>query len=105
MQGIVVEVIFSVGQILVALIINKIGKFPITCELTRTLFFAIVKIIQHFVLEIVFIFIVCGFGGILAMLTDIPIVQVYAFTALMSCGLGMNVVNSVAVELFPTSLR
>lgn len=54
---------------------------------------------------LVFVNIVSGLGGVVAMLTDIPIVQVYGYTALVSCALALNVVNAVAIELFPTSMR
>lgn len=39
------------------------------------------------------------------MVTDLPLVQVYGFNALMISGLAVNVLNSVAVELYPTALR
>lgn len=31
-QGVLVEVLCLVGQVIIALLINKIGRFPITCE-------------------------------------------------------------------------
>lgn len=31
-QGLILEIIFASGQILIALLINKIGKFPIVCK-------------------------------------------------------------------------
>lgn len=89
---------------MIALIINKVGRFSIIGKCEKCLD----KHLNQYIYTgsfLVVTFLVCGFGGILCMITDIPIVQVYAFTTLVSCGLGMNVVNSVAVELFPTSLR
>lgn len=32
-QGIVVEIIFAVGQIVIAFIIKRIGNFPIICKI------------------------------------------------------------------------
>lgn len=39
------------------------------------------------------------------MITDIPIIQVYSFTALMSSGIPISVINAATVELYPTALR
>lgn len=63
------------------------------------------SVILNFVFTIVVTYFVCGLGGVVCMLTDIRTVQVYGLTVLVSSGLAMNVVQSQAVELFPTSLR
>lgn len=55
--------------------------------------------------EIVFIMVVTGLSGVLCMITDIPIIQVYSFTALMSSGIPISVINAATVELYPTALR
>ncbi|XP_055309491.1 synaptic vesicle glycoprotein 2B-like isoform X2 [Sitodiplosis mosellana] len=82
-QGIVLEFLFALGFAVIGLIINKVGKFPI----------------------LFVILIVSGSGGILCMNTDIPVVQIYSFIALMCAGIAVNIVNSATVELYPTALR
>ncbi|XP_055326017.1 synaptic vesicle glycoprotein 2B-like isoform X1 [Sitodiplosis mosellana] len=82
-QGIVLEVLFAVGFMVIGLIINKVGKFPI----------------------LFFILIVSGSSGIACMLTNIPVVQVYLLITLMCSGIAVNIVNSATVELYPTALR
>lgn len=49
--------------------------------------------------------VVTGLSGFVCMLTDIPIIQVYSFTALMSCGIPISIINAATVELYPTALR
>lgn len=56
-------------------------------------------------LQTVTVLSICGFGGIVCMLTDVPLVQIYGFNILMISGLAVHVLNSVAVELYPTALR
>lgn len=53
----------------------------------------------------VFIFGVSGFGGILCMFIDVPMIQIYLFIILMGSGLSVNVINAATVELYPTAVR
>lgn len=46
-----------------------------------------------------------GICGILCMLTNIPILQVSAFTTLMLCGVGPIVINTAIVEIYPPPVR
>ncbi|XP_055325180.1 synaptic vesicle glycoprotein 2B-like [Sitodiplosis mosellana] len=82
-NGIVLEIAFGLGHILVGLLINKVGKFPI----------------------IFFILCTTGLSGIGCMLTDIPALQISLFLSLLSSGVAANVVSSATVELYPTTLR
>lgn len=111
-QGVIIEIIFAVGQIVIAALISVVGKFPIVCKChkwNQNIFFLLnqKKISKIFTISshAVFILITCGSGGFLCMLIDIPIVQIYAMSVLMSSGLALNVVNSVAVESYPTAFR
>ncbi|XP_031629334.1 synaptic vesicle glycoprotein 2B-like isoform X2 [Contarinia nasturtii] len=82
-NGLTLEILFAVGFAVIGLIIHKVGKFPILFTIS----------------------IVCGSCGIVCMLTDIPVIQIYSFIILLCAGWGMNVVNSATVEIYPTSLR
>lgn len=46
-----------------------------------------------------------GIGGISAMLTEIPIIQIGSFIALMCGGIAGNVISAAIVEIYPTSCR
>lgn len=112
-QGLIMEGVGAVSQVIFALLINKIGKFPITCEfedpyliyLHHQIDALIIFFNDNFRSQTVFILTVSGFGGIVTQLTDLPLAQVYGFNALMLSALAVNVFNSVAVELYPTTLR
>ncbi|XP_031626823.1 synaptic vesicle glycoprotein 2B-like [Contarinia nasturtii] len=82
-NGIVLEIAFGLGHVMVSLLINRLGKFPI----------------------IFFILTSTGLSGIGCMWTDIPAIQISLFLSLLSCGVAANVVSSAAVELYPTTLR
>ncbi|XP_031629386.1 synaptic vesicle glycoprotein 2B-like [Contarinia nasturtii] len=82
-QGILLEFLYASAFAVISLIINKVGKFKILL----------------LILE------VSGLCGIACMLTDIPLVQIYSFIGLMCSGIGVNIVNSATVEIYPTNLR
>lgn len=46
-----------------------------------------------------------GAGGIICMLTSIPIVQISSFIALMCCAMAVNIINAATVDIYPTALR
>lgn len=110
-NGIVLEIAFGLGHVLVGLLINKVGKFPIICKSIYNLFIYLrqrlrrVNIFCDFFFESVFILFVCGLSGIGCMLTDVPALQIYFFISLLTSGVATNVVSSATVELYPTSLR
>ncbi|XP_031629336.1 synaptic vesicle 2-related protein-like isoform X4 [Contarinia nasturtii] len=82
-QGIILEFLYAAAFAVIGIVINKVGKFPI----------------------LLFITFVSGMGGIFCMLTNIHVVQVYSFIALMCAGIAVNVVNASTVEIYPTALR
>lgn len=47
----------------------------------------------------------CGTAGIATVSTDIPMLAIYFYLALLSCGLAINVLGSSTVGLYPTRLR
>lgn len=105
MNGVLMELIFAFGSVLISLLINRIGKFPIICK-----YYLLLSKINSFAnilfsLEIVFICVSTGLGGIGCMLTDIPILEIIFFLILLSCGLAANVISTVTVDLYPTALR
>lgn len=108
-QGLILESCYTVGFIVIGLLINRIGKFPILCmflhfagplSLIWELFS--MNLFQFFT---VFILVVSGSGGILCILSDIPLVQIGSFIALMCCAIAGNIVNAATVDIYPTSLR
>ncbi|XP_031625525.1 synaptic vesicle glycoprotein 2B-like [Contarinia nasturtii] len=82
-QGIILEIIFAFGQVMVGLLINRVGKFPL----------------------LFFILVVSGLGGIGCMLTDISYLQRYLFIVHFTCGVAGSIINAAIVEIYPTSLR
>ncbi|XP_055842579.1 uncharacterized protein LOC129909530 [Episyrphus balteatus] len=51
------------------------------------------------------ILMICGVGGIFSATVTIPIVAVYSLQVFLVCGLGVTVLNSITVDIFPTHLR
>lgn len=98
---------------MISFLINKTGKFPILCKHLILKFHINLldflwnshEILLFLSLCIVFILVVSGAGGILCMLSNIPLVQIYSFIGLMCCGMAVNVVNAATVELYPTASR
>lgn len=99
---------YALGFAVIGLLINRVGKFPILCKWDIYLILELcnrIILFLNFFYKTVFVLVVSGLGGIACMLTDIPIVQIYGFIALMCSGMGVNIVNSATVELYPTALR
>lgn len=82
-QELILEGIYAVGFMIIGLLINVVGKFPILFSLLS----------------------VCGAGGIACMFLQMPLLQISSFIAFMSCGMAVNIVNAATVDLYPTSSR
>uniref|UniRef100_A0A182P3F5 Major facilitator superfamily (MFS) profile domain-containing protein n=1 Tax=Anopheles epiroticus TaxID=199890 RepID=A0A182P3F5_9DIPT len=79
----VLETIYALGFAIIGLIINAVGKLPI----------------------LVFIFGFCGICGILIVFIDLPLLAIWFYVILLTCGFCISVVNACTVDLFPTNLR
>uniref|UniRef100_A0A182W4A7 Major facilitator superfamily (MFS) profile domain-containing protein n=1 Tax=Anopheles minimus TaxID=112268 RepID=A0A182W4A7_9DIPT len=79
----VLEAIYAIGFAVIGLIINAVGRLPI----------------------LLFVFTLCGTCGILIVYIDLPLLAIWFYMILLSCGFSVNVVNACAVDLFPTNLR
>uniref|UniRef100_A0A182VKS7 Major facilitator superfamily (MFS) profile domain-containing protein n=2 Tax=Anopheles merus TaxID=30066 RepID=A0A182VKS7_ANOME len=79
----VLETIYALGFAVIGLIINAVGKLPI----------------------LVFIFGFCGISGILIVFIDLPLLAIWFYVILLTCGFCISVVNACTVDLFPTNLR
>ncbi|GAB0098019.1 hypothetical protein DMENIID0001_137090 [Sergentomyia squamirostris] len=82
-HSIVLEVLYTVGFVLIWVTINKVGKLPI-------LMFSLMG---------------SGICGIAIVFTTIPTLSTYLYVILLLCVLPLNVVNAVTIDLFPTHLR
>lgn len=54
---------------------------------------------------LVVIFTISGLGGVMLVITQIPILQITFFVIFMCSGIAGYIVSAVAVDLYPTSLR
>ncbi|XP_058465632.1 synaptic vesicle glycoprotein 2B-like isoform X2 [Malaya genurostris] len=79
----ILELMYALGFAVIGLIINAVGKLPI----------------------LVFVFFCCGLCGVLITFIDVPLLAVWLYVILLTCGYCINVVNAVTVDLFPTNLR
>uniref|UniRef100_A0A182NCP9 Major facilitator superfamily (MFS) profile domain-containing protein n=1 Tax=Anopheles dirus TaxID=7168 RepID=A0A182NCP9_9DIPT len=79
----ILETIYALGFAVIGLIINAVGKLPI----------------------LVFIFGFCGVCGILLVFIDLPLLAIWFYVILLTCGFCISVVNACTVDLFPTNLR
>ncbi|XP_050076074.1 synaptic vesicle glycoprotein 2B-like [Anopheles maculipalpis] len=79
----VLEAIYALGFAVIGLIINAVGRLPI----------------------LVFIFTLCGTCGVLIVFIDLPLLAIWFYLILLTCGFCISVVNACAVDLFPTNLR
>ena len=48
---------------------------------------------------------VTGISGILSIIVNIPLIAVYLVVLLLCCGVGINVMNAMVVDIYPTNLR
>ncbi|GAB0098020.1 Major facilitator, sugar transporter-like [Sergentomyia squamirostris] len=78
-----VEVLYFIGFILIGIMISKVGKLTI----------------------LIFVFMGSGICGIAIVFTTLPTLSTYLYVILLLCGLTMNVINGVTIDLFPTHLR
>nr|XP_029716305.1 synaptic vesicle glycoprotein 2B-like [Aedes albopictus] len=79
----ILELMYALGFAVIGLIINAVGKLPI----------------------LVFVFVCCGLSGVLIIFIDIPLLAMWLYLVLLTCGYCISVVNAVTVDLFPTNLR
>lgn len=79
----ILELLYALGFAVIGLIINAVGKLPI----------------------LVFVFVCCGISGVLIIFIDIPLLAMWLYLVLLTCGYCISVVNAVTVDLFPTNLR
>uniref|UniRef100_A0A1Y9HAI4 Major facilitator superfamily (MFS) profile domain-containing protein n=1 Tax=Anopheles farauti TaxID=69004 RepID=A0A1Y9HAI4_9DIPT len=79
----ILETIYALGFAVIGLIINAVGKLPI----------------------LVFVFAFCGVCGILLVFIDLPVLAIWFYVILLTCGFCIGVVNACTVDLFPTNLR
>uniref|UniRef100_A0A182RL79 Major facilitator superfamily (MFS) profile domain-containing protein n=1 Tax=Anopheles funestus TaxID=62324 RepID=A0A182RL79_ANOFN len=79
----VLEAIYALGFAVIGLIINAVGRLPI----------------------LVFIFTLCGTCGILIVFIDLPLLAIWFYLILLTCGFCISVVNACTVDLYPTNLR
>uniref|UniRef100_A0A182INB7 Major facilitator superfamily (MFS) profile domain-containing protein n=1 Tax=Anopheles atroparvus TaxID=41427 RepID=A0A182INB7_ANOAO len=79
----VLETIYALGFAVIGLIVNAVGRLSI----------------------LVFIFGVCGISGILIVFIDLPLLAIWFYLILLTCGFCIGVVNACTVDLFPTNLR
>ncbi|XP_055640312.1 synaptic vesicle glycoprotein 2B-like isoform X2 [Toxorhynchites rutilus septentrionalis] len=79
----ILELLYALGFAVIGLIINAVGKLPI----------------------LVYVFVSCGLSAILIIFIDIPLLSVWLYLILLTCGFCISVVNAVTVDLFPTTLR
>uniref|UniRef100_A0A182MMF2 Major facilitator superfamily (MFS) profile domain-containing protein n=1 Tax=Anopheles culicifacies TaxID=139723 RepID=A0A182MMF2_9DIPT len=79
----VLEAIYAIGFAVIGLVINAVGRLPI----------------------LLFVFALCGTCGILIAFIDLPLLAIWFYLILLSCGFAISVVNACAVDLFPTNLR
>lgn len=104
-NGLIFEIIFGLGHLMVGLLINSVGKFPIICKCCVESLMVDSFVIKLFLSAIVFISLITGLSGIFCMLTDVPALQISLFLSLLSCGIAGSVVSSVTIEIYPTALR
>ncbi|XP_058116262.1 synaptic vesicle glycoprotein 2B-like [Anopheles ziemanni] len=79
----VLETIYALGFAVIGLIVNAVGRLPI----------------------LLFIFGFCGICGILIVFIDLPLLAIWFYLILLTCGFCISVVNACTVDLFPTNLR
>lgn len=79
----VLETIYALGFAVIGLIVNAVGRLSI----------------------LVFIFGFCGICGILIVFIDLPLLAIWFYLILLTCGFCVSVVNACTVDLFPTNLR
>ncbi|XP_058058028.1 synaptic vesicle glycoprotein 2B-like [Anopheles bellator] len=79
----VLETIYALGFAVIGLVVNAVGRLPI----------------------LLFVFGVCGISGILIVYIDLPLLAIWFYLILLTCGFCISVVNACTVDLFPTNLR
>ncbi|XP_041780215.1 synaptic vesicle glycoprotein 2B-like [Anopheles merus] len=79
----VLEAIYALGFAVIGLIINAVGRLPI----------------------LVFIFALCGTCGVLIVFIDLPLLAIWFYLILLTCGFCISVVNACTIDLYPTNLR
>uniref|UniRef100_W8BIF4 Synaptic vesicle glycoprotein 2B n=1 Tax=Ceratitis capitata TaxID=7213 RepID=W8BIF4_CERCA len=79
----ILEVIYASMLLITMYLVGKFGRKPML---------------------FVFLF-VCGTCGILAFSVPVPLLAIYLFVIQLCCGVAVNVVNAIVVEIFPTNLR
>ncbi|XP_055298707.1 synaptic vesicle glycoprotein 2B-like [Sitodiplosis mosellana] len=82
-NGFIFELLYTVCLAISGMLLNRVGKFPVTF----------------------FILVTTGLSGIGCMLTDVPLLQISFYIWLLSCQMASNVLNAVTVDLYPTTMR
>jgi MFS transporter, VNT family, synaptic vesicle glycoprotein 2 len=82
-HSLVMEVLYMIGFLIITFIINRISKLAI---LTTILYG-------------------CGFFGIALQFVTLPLLSIYFYVLFMLTFLGVNVINALTIDLFPTNLR
>lgn len=106
-QILISEVLYAICFLVIGLLINRVGKFPILCEFKRSNHLLIYKNINLLstCFEIVAALVVPGSCGIICAITDIPLLQIAAFITVMLSGVCPHVIGAATVEIYPTALR
>lgn len=81
--SIVLEALCVFGYAVISILISRVGKYVI----------------------LVFVLGVSGIGGIAAMFTNVPVLQVSCLIAQLCSNMAVNVINAATVEIYPTSSR
>lgn len=103
---IILETLYAIGFACIGLLANRLGKFPILCKYPLQIpvtHFKYYDLKNPFVSVVIFT--ISGLGGVLLVVTQIPIVQITFFVLFMCSGIAGYVVSAVSVDLYPTSLR
>lgn len=112
-HSIVLELLYAFGFAFIGVIINRISKCVILCELgggalwlPRDLMLPrIGNICLRILFSLVGVLIFCGICGIAAVFVPYPMLAIYLYVILLLCGLAVPVVNAATVDLYPTNSR
>lgn len=101
----ILEALFLFGCTVMNFLINKFGKFSTICMLFTLRIQNCLKIHFYMFVFLAVVLGISGLGGVLAMLTRIPFIQIASFIVLMCGSIAGNVINAAIVEIYPTSCR
>lgn len=110
-EGVMLECVFVAGAVVVSFLVSKIGKFPVLCKYQIQQSCSELQLSwtlcghQWFFHHLVSTLMLCGGGGYICMLTEMPLVHVGSLVALLNCALAISILNAATVELYPTKSR